>query len=162
MARFSPDAAAPQVVGLQTWLWVDDVSAAAQTATACIPDSPPYYACATINADFVDVAFAMGDGTPELNCGGPGTAYNVAVAYDDQADTDHCSHVYLEADPDTSTYDVVATTIWHLEWDCTYDAGVDGSLNPTCGSGDLGLIGRTQAPQPLVVHDLQARAIEEG
>jgi hypothetical protein len=160
VASFSPEASAPQVVGLQTWVWVDAASAADQSATACIPDSPPYYACATITASFVDVAFSMGDGTPELNCEGPGTAYDLGLAYGDQADIDHCSHIYLEADPGGSTHDVVATTIWHLQWDCVYDDGADGTLNPTCGSGDLGLIGRAQAPQPLAVYDLQARAIE--
>ncbi len=157
-ARFNPEPPAPQVVGLQTWLWVDVASVTTRTATACIPDTAPFYACATVTAGFVDTLWSMGVGTPELACDGPGRPYDQSQSYADQADLDHCAHVYLRADPGGSTYDVVATTIWGLTWTCAYDAGLDGGLDTSCGGGDLGLVGRSGPPVPLEVLDLQARA----
>ncbi len=157
-ARFNPSPPAAQVVGLQTWVWVDAASVTARSATACIPDTAPFYACATITAGFVDSVWSMGDGTPELACGGPGRPYDPAITYAEQADLEHCAHVYLRADPGGSSYPVTATTIWRLGWTCAYDAGLDGSLDASCGGGDLGLVGRSLAPIPLDVLDLQARA----
>lgn len=162
VASFSPDPVlgAPQVVGLQTWVWIDPAETTDLAATACIPDVGVPFACATVTAEFLDVGFEMGDESAEFYCGGPGVAYDLELSYESQADVDHCSHLYLNADPDGSTYGATASTFWHVTWTCVYDSDVDGVLDAGCGSGDLGVIGRAQAPVLLEVLDLQARAVE--
>jgi hypothetical protein len=164
VASFSPDPVlgAPQVVGLQTWVWVDPADATDLAATACLPDVGAPFACATVTAQFLDVGFEMGDESAELHCGGPGVAYDVELTYESQSDVDHCSHLYLDADPGGSTYGATASTFWHVTWTCVYDSDVDGALDTGCGSGDLGVIGRTQAPVLLEVLDLQARAVDRA
>lgn len=161
-AQFSPDPAqgATQVVGIETWLWVDPADTTTQTASACIPDTAPSWACLTITAEFVDTGFDMGDGSPELYCDGPGTPYDTTRTLDAQADVERCGHVFTEADAGGSTYPAVATTFWRVTWECWFDADLVGGREAFCGSDDLGLIGRSQAPVPLEVVDLQARAIE--
>lgn len=157
-----PDTGAAQVVGLQTWVWLDEADTADQTATACIPSAGTPFACATITASFVDVAFEMGDDTPGFACGGPGVAYDPTVAFEDQADVGQCFHVYLDADAGGSTYPVVPTSVWSVSWSCVYDAGLDGSLDGSCGGGFLEIAGRDGAPVPLEVLDLQATAVTPG
>lgn len=161
VAAFSPDAAigAPQVVGLETWVWVDPADTADLSVTACVPDTGAAFACATVDARFLDTGFAMGDDSAEFFCSGAGTPFDVSRSYESQADLDHCAHVYLEADRGGSTYDAVATTFWHITWTCSYDADLDGTSEASCGGGDLGVVGRSQAPVPLDVLDLQARAV---
>ncbi len=160
-AQFSPDptTGASQVVGLETWLWVDPLDTVDQTITACVPADAPY-ACVAITAEFRDTGFEMGDGSAEIYCDGPGRPYDTALSYEDQADLAHCGHVFTDADPGGSTYPVVATTFWQVDWSCRYDADLDGVLEAFCGGGDLGVVGRSQAPVPLDVLDLQARAVE--
>lgn len=155
----SPDAADFQIVGLETWVWVDDVAASDQSATACIPAAPPYYACASIDAAFDDVAFDMGDGSAEFACDGPGLAYDVSLPYDAQAELEHCGHVYTEVPPDgAETYDVTATTFWNVSWTCTYDADLDGVQDSSCGGGALDAAGRSGAAVPIEVREYQAVA----
>ena len=162
VAQFSPDPAlgATQVVGIETWLWIDPADTAAQTASACIPETAPSWACLTITAEFLDAGFDMGDGSAEIYCDGPGTPYDATLSLDAQIDVEHCGHVFLDADAGGSTYGAVATTFWHVTWECWFDADLVGGRESFCGSDDLGVIGRSQAPIPLDVVDLQARAIE--
>lgn len=162
VAQFSPDPAqgATQVVGIETWLWIDPASTADQTAAACIPEAAPSWACLTITAEFLDTGFDMGDGSDEVYCGGPGTPYDPTLPLAAQAELDHCGHVFTEADAGGSTYPVVATTFWRVTWECWYDADLIGGRESPCGAADLGVIGRSQAPVPLDVADLQARAVE--
>ena len=162
VAHFNPDpdTGATQVVGVETWLWVDPADTADQTVTACVPEAAPQYACVTIRAEFRDTGFDMGDGSPELYCAGPGRPYDLGRSYQEQADLEHCGHVFTDADPGGSTYPAVATTFWHVTWTCAYDADLVGGREASCGGGDLGVIGRSQAPVPLDVLDLQARAVE--
>ncbi len=158
-ARFSPDPStgAPQIVGVETWLWVDEATSSDLSVRACVPGAPAY-ACVVLNATFLDAGFDMGDGTPELTCSGAGRRYNTDASHESQADDQHCGHVYERADPGGSTNHVVTTTFWRVTWSCSYDADLDGGLEAGCGVGGLGVIGRTAAPTPLDVLDLQARA----
>lgn len=159
---FSPDptAGAPQVVGLETWLWVEAPTTADQGTSVCLttPEGAAF-ACASVDAAFLDTGFAMGDASAEVFCEGAGVPYDPDVRYAEQAETPHCAHVYLDADPGGSTYEAVATTFWWVTWECTYDAGFDGTFDGSCGGGAIGVVGRSQAPVPLDVLDLQARAV---
>lgn len=139
VASFNPDPVlgAPQVVGLQTWVWVDPADTADLAATACLPDVGAPFACATVRARFVDIGFEMGDQSAEFYCGGPGQAYDPELSYESQAEIDHCSHLYLDAEPCGSTYGATASSFWHVTWTCTYDSDVDGALDTSCGSGAL-------------------------
>jgi hypothetical protein len=159
-AHFSPDpgAGAPQVVGLETWVWVSDSAATDLAVSACVPGVPAY-ACVTITATFLGSGFAMGDDTAEFFCDGAGVAYDADRSHGSQVDDPHCGHVYTEAEPGGTSYDAVATTFWHVIWTCSYDADLVGGLEAGCGAGDLGVIGRTAAAVPLEVLDLQARAV---
>jgi hypothetical protein len=156
--RFNPDPAlgAPQVVGLETWLWVDTLTSSDLSTTVCVPD--PAYACVRLVATFVDAGFDMGDGSPERFCRGAGRPYDASAADARATEGDHCSHVYDRADAGGSVRDVVATSFWHVTWSCSYDADLVGGLEASCGRGDLGIIGRTATAVPLDVLDLQARA----
>lgn len=154
---FSPDAADGQITGLETWLWLPEQFTATQTYTDCV--GPNDYACAGISAEFVGLTFDMGDGSATVACANS-RAYDLDVAYEDQADLPHCGHVYTEASRD-GAYPVVVTTAWHVTWSCFYDPDLDGVREASCVGGigtDLGFTGRTGAPVPLEVRDIQAQA----
>lgn len=153
-AQFSPDADDFQVVGLQSWMWVEPATWVPIPATICLPDGS---ACATATATPLDLRVDMGDGIA-VSCDGPGTAYDLDRDYEDQVDDPHCFHVY-EVDSDKAPdgrYPVVATTLWHIAWTCTWDSNLDGALDASCGAGDLGVLGRQADPIPLEVRQYQA------
>ena len=145
---FSPAATDLQVVGLQSWVWVDDAEfSSIQTPTECIAA-----ACAHAYARPVRLGFDLGDGAGWLWCGEPGSgwaglAYDPARTYADQVGEPHCYGVYTDAGDGQFT--VRTRTVWMVGWDCT------GCAEP---SGDLGLLAVEAAPIPLAVEDLQAIA----
>lgn len=154
--QFSPDEAWFQIVGLQTWLWVDDPSWTADPVDICLGNGPGR-ACANATATAVDLRVTMGDGT-EVSCDGQGVPYDTARDYESQAGEPHCFHVY-EVDSDEQPegrYQVTATTVWNIDWSCVWDADGDGSLESSCGGGDLGNLGRQSDPIPLEVRQYQA------
>ena len=161
---FSPDATIPQLIGLETWLWLDPAQAATQFATACIPQNGPSYACVYVRAQFVDVDFDMGDGSPLINCGGIGVAYDLSRSYEAQANEPHCAHVYTDA-PDSGTYEAVAASIWDVDWWCLYDENPGDAviaLTGPCGGGSLGFTARTGTPVALEIREIQAEATSSG
>ena len=151
---FSPGADDFQVIGLDTWVWLDEAQTGTTVATACLP--PADYACVEVTGQFDHLAADMGDDSEPLACAGPGRAYDTAQAYLDQRELPHCGHVYTSAPGEGSTYPVVVTTTWQVSYTCRYDADLDGIHDAGCGGGDLGLVARSGAPQPLEVRDLQA------
>jgi len=68
--EFSPREENRQLLGLETWVWLDDTQTGPITAGACI--GPGDYACVTVTATFVDIAVDPGDGSDILVCDGPG------------------------------------------------------------------------------------------
>ena len=153
---FSPSSVDFQVVGLETWLWLDEAQTAPSVRTACI--QPADYACVTVTATFVDVGADMGDGSDVVLCDGTGTPYDFALSYESQRDRDHCSHVYTSAPDESDTYPVTTATTWRVSYTCVYDSDLDGSYDSGCGGGFLGFVARLSAPEPLEVRDLQAVA----
>lgn len=157
-ATFSPRAEHFQVVGLQTWIWLDDTQAQPVVRTACI--EPLAYACVTVIATFVDVGAEMGDDSEVVLCDGTGTPYDFAAAYESQADLDHCSYVYTAAPSTGATYPVQVGTTWRVSYTCAYDSDLDGTYDSSCGAAFLGFVARLGAVQPLEVRDLQAVATQ--
>jgi hypothetical protein len=153
-ARFSPDATWFQVVGLQSWLWVPEVSWQPVTIEVCLGVA----ACATATATPLDLRVDMGDGSAVVSCDGPGVAYDTDRDYESQAAVPHCFHVYEidSGDQPDGTYAVVATTVWNIDWTCRWDSDLDGSLDASCGGGDLGNLGRQGDPIALTVRQYQA------
>lgn len=158
-ATFSPAAEDFQVVGIETWVWMDADDTVPLTATACIP--PGTYACATVVAVFDTVDADMGDGSDLLDCDGPGLAYDPDVGWEAQLDADNCGHVYIEPS-DAAGYPVTVASVWSLTWSCVYDADLDGVAESSCGGGPVGAVRRVAAPVPLEVREYQAVATIGG
>ena len=155
-ASFSPDEAIAQVVGLETWIWLDEAQTEPRSATACV--GPGGYACVTVHLSFVSVAADMGDGSDVLDCAGAGTAYEPALAEADQRETPHCGHVYTDV-PEAETYGVTVAAEWAPTWSCLYDADLDGVRETGCGGGVLPPLVRIAPPAPLEVIELQSVAV---
>ncbi|MEY2463167.1 MAG: hypothetical protein QOH64_1305 [Acidimicrobiaceae bacterium] len=112
----SPPFNTPQLVGMRTWLWIDEAQWHDQSATAAVLGLS-----ATATAHPTKVIWDLGDGTT-VTCLGPGIAYDTARPPAEQH-TD-CSHVYQRS----GAYDVTATIVWEVTWTASNGAG--GSLAP--------------------------------
>lgn len=110
----SPGIQHRQLVGIPTWLWIDNWNAS--TATASIPGL-----AATVTATPTHIDWNMGDGTT-VTCAGPGTPYDLARPEAAQA-TD-CAHTY-QHDGD---HPVNATIHYRITWTATN--GENGALAP--------------------------------
>lgn len=108
----SPPADFQQLVGLRTWMWIDEVGFEPISATASIPGLS-----VTATASPTQVVWDMGDGSEAVVCDSPGTPYDTALA-DDQQSTD-CSHLFQVA----GDYTAHATVTWTTEWSATNGAG---------------------------------------
>ena len=103
--RTSPAIARDQLVGIDTWLWVDAASWEPISATASIPGLS-----ITATATPERMTWDMGDGTV-VTCDGPGTPYD-----DEQpeaAQSTDCSHVYQSR----GAYTATATITWSIAWE---------------------------------------------
>ncbi len=137
------DPAAPGVVGIQTWLWVDNAGADSfgpitRTATAGSVS-------VTATAKVTKVVWDMGDGA-EVTCRDTGTEWTRADGADDSPT---CGHTYLadsRAEPD-GAYQVRATTHWTVDWD---GAGQSGTIRFT-------LTGPPRAMPVVELHALRTR-----
>jgi hypothetical protein len=158
-ATFSPPAEDFQVVGIETWVWMEPDDTVPLAATACIP--PGDYACATVVAVFETITAEMGDGSDLVDCDGAGLAYDSGVEWEAQLDADNCGHVYID-DSGDERFAVVVTSVWSLTWSCAYDADLDGVRERSCGGGPVGVVGRIAAPVPLEVRQYQAVATIGG
>jgi hypothetical protein len=114
------DAAAPLLVGVDAWLWLDDdgprsVGPISRTATAGSVS-------VTATAVVTKVVWDMGDGTT-VTCTGPGTPWTPARG---TGPSPTCGHRYLQ--PSTAepggTFSVRATTHWQVDWTGAGQSGV--------------------------------------
>ena len=127
--RLSPHEGTEQVVGIETWLWIDpaqwqpvssSASAGAVTATAtAVPES---------------VTWSMGNGDT-VTCSGPGTPYEPAAAAAGQKPA--CSYTFRQssARAPEGEYRLHATVTWRVTW----------SASGAPGGGALGTVTRTSA-----------------
>jgi hypothetical protein len=110
------------MVGLQTWLWVDEATWRPFTATASAGGLS-----ATVTATPVGTEWEMGDGTT-VTCDGPGTPY---TGDDERTDCGHVYQVDSAGEPD-GVYDAAVTIVWSVTWTASNGEG-----------GDLGAVERT-------------------
>lgn len=105
--RTNPDAGHRQLVGIDTWLWIDPAAWQPRSATASIPGLS-----ATVTAQPTHVVWDMGDGTV-VTCDGPGTPYDTSRPA--AAQSTDCSHLYQHR----GIHDASATIHWSVTWTAT-------------------------------------------
>ena len=116
VVRFNPPG--DQLVGLQSWLWVDTPWAPAAVAARVTGVT------ATVTASPRFVVWDMGDGHT-LTCRGPGLGYDASKPPDQQASD--CSYAY-ESPSHTQVggaYQVTATVTYAVTWQATDGTGAD-------------------------------------
>ncbi|MDZ7674593.1 MAG: hypothetical protein U5K30_05945 [Acidimicrobiales bacterium] len=109
--RTSPAFTIDQIVGIDTWLWIDPAAWEPISATASIPGL-----AVSATATPHHVTWDLGDGTT-VTCHGPGTPYDDSRPPSEQS-TD-CSHLYQDAGAHTAS----ATITWTVEWSATDGTG---------------------------------------
>jgi hypothetical protein len=114
------------VVGVDSWLWVDQLSTGSKSATAtAAPNS------ATVTASAVSVSFDPGDGTPLVSCPGGGTRYVPGGA----GETSSCVHRYVNSSAAApgGVFRLTATVTWSASWQGS--GGTGGALPDRTVSG---------------------------
>jgi hypothetical protein len=116
VVRFNPPG--DQLVGLQSWLWVDTPWAPAAVAASVTGVT------ATVTASPQFVAWDMGDGHA-LTCRGPGLSYDASKPPDQQASD--CSHAYDWPSYTRSggVYEVTAKVTYAVTWHATDGTGAE-------------------------------------
>ena len=133
----SPPSDKAQLVGVATWLWVDDpwVTLEASATLGGVT--------ATVRATPSMIEWDPGDGTGVFACDGPGAVWD----NDHPSRTSHCTHTYLNrstvAGP-TATFALTATVTYTIVWTATN--GQNGTLDALTRSAAI----------PLLVHEAQA------
>jgi hypothetical protein len=119
----SPSTAADQLVGLPTWLWLDEGDWHPITATAAVPGES-----VTATATPISVTWSLGDGTT-IVCQGPGTPYTAADAPNAPSPT--CGHTYAtsSAGQPNNAFVVTATVSWTVAWAGGGQTGTVPTLN---------------------------------
>jgi len=117
--RVNPQPPATQLVFLPTWLWLDDASWDARSATAAVPGLS-----VTATAKPARLVFSTGDGT-SMSCRGPGTAWTAGM--DPDAASPDCGHIYTEP----GSYAVNGTVTWHITWAGAGQTGTVPDLTTT-------------------------------
>jgi hypothetical protein len=120
--RLSPPATVPQLVGVQTWLWIDDPWVP-QQASATLDG-----VTATVTATPTTVTWALDDGT-SVACDGPGTRYDDSRPAAEQS-TD-CSLVFGRAGRSV----LHATVRYATSWTAT--TGDGEALEPVTRTTDV-------------------------
>lgn len=118
------DSDSPVLVGMNTWLWVDNagptsVGPITETATAGSTS-------VTATAEVSEVTWATGDGST-VTCAGPGTKW---TRQQGTGPSPTCGHRYLRSsitEPDR-TFDLTATAHWTVNWS---GAGQSGAITFT-------------------------------
>jgi hypothetical protein len=101
--RLSPPLGTPQLVGVPTWLWIDDpwVTLRASATLGGVT--------ATVTATPTSVVWDLGDGST-VTCDGPGTAYDQARV--PEAQQTDCAHIFQRNGLHPLTATVTYTTGW--------------------------------------------------
>lgn len=107
----SPAVALDQIVGIDTWMWIDPAAWQPISATASIPGLS-----ITATATPESMTWDMGDGTV-VSCDGPGTPYDETRPEAEQS-TD-CSHLYQAR----GAYTATATITWSISWSSSDGGG---------------------------------------
>lgn len=118
--RSSP--AGPQLVGLPTWLWIDQAGWEPVSRTVGVPG-----VSVTATARPVSVVWSTGDGGA-VQCAGPGTPYTSGG--DPAATSPDCGHTYTQVSP-AGGFTVSATVRWSVSWSGAGEAGVFPGLEST-------------------------------
>jgi hypothetical protein len=123
--RLSPSPPAPQLVNVPTWLWLEQGSWAARSATASVPGL-----AVTATAEPVRVRWSTGDGT-EVTCTGPGTRWKPGM--DPAASSPTCGHTYRRPSVGRpgGVFAVRATVMWQVSWVGGGQAGTVPALSTT-------------------------------
>jgi hypothetical protein len=130
--EMAPPDGDPQLVGVATWLWIDQGAWRTLTATATAGT-----VTATATASPSKVVWDMGDGN-EVTCDGPGTPYRSS----DPNGTTDCSYTWSEP----GSYQVTATVYWSVTWTAV----------GAPGGGNLGLHAGPAAQVVVQVTESQA------
>ncbi|APU21312.1 hypothetical protein [Actinoalloteichus sp. GBA129-24] len=99
-----------QLVHLPTWLWLEETSWGARSATASVPG-----VSVTATARPVSTTWSTGDGA-SVTCTGPGTPF--PADGDPEAPSPDCGHVYRSSSdhqPDRE-FPLTATVRWEITW----------------------------------------------
>ncbi|MFD8779870.1 ATP/GTP-binding protein [Streptomyces sp. NPDC059916] len=111
----SPRAAGRYVVGMPTWMWVDEspTTFGPNTATATAGG-----VSVTATAKVSSIRWNMGDGTEPETCDGPGTEYQASMG---KAKSPDCGHVYEQASTtnEGGKFHGTATATWTIDWKVT-------------------------------------------
>ncbi|WP_432167971.1 ATP/GTP-binding protein [Streptomyces sp. bgisy031] len=111
----NPRAAGKYVVGMPTWMWVDEspTTFGPNTATATAGG-----VTVTATAKVSSIRWNMGDGTEPETCDGPGTKYQASMG---KAKSPDCGHVYEQASSTSKggKFHGTATATWTIAWQVT-------------------------------------------
>jgi len=138
-AGFSPDASLRQLVGLATFVWLDETSLEPIVAEASIPGLT-----ATATGTPARLLLDPGDGSAPLTCELDVTPY---VSGDDPESS--CTHTYqrVSSISDTGTWDFTVTVEWDVTW--VDSLGGSGTAEPLL----------TESVYPLTVVQAQPRTV---
>lgn len=117
----SPPPPAPQLVWLPTWLWIDESTWGARSATASVPG-----VTVTATATPAEVTWSMGDGESRT-CQGAGTPWS--DEFDARASSPTCGYTYTTPSHRQAggVYDLRATVTWQISWQA---GGLEGTVSP--------------------------------
>jgi hypothetical protein len=106
----SPSTASDQLVGLPSWLWLDQSKWHPITATAAVPGES-----VTATATPMSTIWDLGDGD-SITCQGPGTPYVATTPPDKPSPT--CGYTYStsSAGQPESAFVVTTTVLWSVDW----------------------------------------------
>ncbi|GAA0490775.1 ATP/GTP-binding protein [Paractinoplanes deccanensis] len=110
----------PQLRYLPVWLALEAGSWRTESATASVPG-----VSVTATAQPVRVRWSMGDGTPAINCAGPGTQWT--PGFDPESPSPDCGHTYQTP----GTFTVTATVEWTVSWAGAGQTGTVPGLTTT-------------------------------
>jgi hypothetical protein len=120
----NPSPGVEQLVGVPTWLWLEE-GWQPVAATAAVPGES-----VTATATPTSVTWSMGDGST-VNCAGPGTPY--AASDNPAAASPTCGYTYATPSVGQSggAFEVTATITWSITWAGGGQAGTEPALTTT-------------------------------
>lgn len=108
----NPDRDVQQLVGVDTWLWIDPADWEPVTTSVAIPGIS-----ASVTATPVRSEWDMGDGSAVVVCDGPGTPYDTSLP--ESAQSTECRHLYQVR----GAYTATATIVYEITWSASNGEG---------------------------------------